>query len=416
MAVIAGISLVLVTLTAGILIAQFSGKITQRQLTEQGQALNASQAGLTEGLSWFRRQTTQPVTNFAPIHDTTATPPILDTQDDTIGLVREYPVSDPGRVWARYELKKTGIAGGTNTLDISAQRGKRTVGQVWQLESQGIIFVKNNTSAAYNASGNVVLSRRTLRTEIQRLGVRPPADAALVVDRGASVVLNDTNILIAGNSRPGLAWVASTGSASGSAAPPLATAYVTGTNPGATVSTIGATPDRFTIPNIFGMNVQDLRAMADIEVPDVPSLAPYYQTTGMNSSLPSMKLILLNDPANQSKTYTFTSANPLNGTGILVVFGNLTIAASSNSIFNGLILVMNGSYQQNAPSTVNGTVIVNTRTNPGGSPAAYGTVTLAGAGDKSYIRYDANVLSYLQRRMGLYKTVRNPYVWCPTCP
>ncbi|HSP33463.1 MAG TPA: hypothetical protein VLU46_04005, partial [Thermoanaerobaculia bacterium] len=92
MAVIAGISLVLVTLTAGIVVVQFSGKITQRQLTEQGQALNAAQAGLTEGLSWFRRQTTQPVTNFAPVLDTAGPPPILDTENSALGLVREYPI------------------------------------------------------------------------------------------------------------------------------------------------------------------------------------------------------------------------------------------------------------------------------------------------------------------------------------
>ena len=47
-----------------------------RALTYQGQALNAAQAGLTEGVSWFRRQTLQPVTTFQPVQNLAATPPI----------------------------------------------------------------------------------------------------------------------------------------------------------------------------------------------------------------------------------------------------------------------------------------------------------------------------------------------------
>ncbi|MGZ8830756.1 MAG: hypothetical protein ACXW2Q_10335, partial [Thermoanaerobaculia bacterium] len=324
MAVIAGISLVLVTLTAGIVIVQFSGKLTQRQLIEQGQALNAAQAGLTEGLSWFRRQANQPVTNFTPVLNTAAVPPILDTQDAAIGLVREYPASDPGRVWGRYELKRTGIAGGTNTLDITLQRGKRGSGMVWQLESQGIIYVRNSAAVAYNVNPNRVLSRRTMRTEIQRLGLNAPANGALIVSRGNAVNLVNTSIDIHGNNAFGIAWVTGTGTPAG----PGYTTPTAPTNPqvtggagGATSSGITAAPNRFTVPYIFGMTMQELRAMANYESTTVAGL-PYTLVSGLRT-LPAMQLMILNDAVLPTKTYTFDNANPLNGTGILVVVGNV---------------------------------------------------------------------------------------------
>jgi Tfp pilus assembly protein PilX len=404
MAVIAGISLVLVTLTAGIVIVQFSGKLTQRQLTEQGQALNAAQAGLTEGLSWFRRQAAQPVTNFTPVLNTTVAPPILDTQDQTIGLVREYPVSDPGRVWARYELQRTSIAT-TNTLDITLQRGKKGSGMVWQLESQGIIFVRNNAAAAYNVSPNQVLSRRTMRSEIQRLGLNAPANGALITTRCNAVTLANVSIDIHGNNAFGIACVTGTGTPAGAGyTTPTAPTnpQVTGGAGGAVNLGITATPNRFTVPYIFGMTMQELRAMANFEATDVgpAPILPYTLLSGLKT-LPAMQLIILNDTTNPTKTYTFDNINPLNGTGILVVVGNLVIAPNSDSNYNGMIFVKGGSFTQGAPSTINGTVIVDAGTT--------GTVTISGLGDKANLRYDSNLMSYIQRRMGLYNMIRSPY-------
>ena len=403
MAVIAGISLVLVTLTAGLVIVQFSGKLTQRQLTEQGQALNAAQAGLTEGLSWFRRQTAQPVTNFAPVLNTVVAPPILDTQNAAIGLVREYPVSDPGRVWARYELNRTGFPTGTNTLDITLQRGKRGSGIVWQLESQGIIFVRNNGAVAYNVSPNQVLSRRTMRSEIQRLGLNAPANGALISSRCNAVNLANVSIDIHGNNALGIGCVTGTGT-------PFGAGYTNPTAPtnpqvsGAPAmnSGITATPNRFTVPYIFGMTMQELRAMANFEATDVgpPTGLPYTVVSGLRT-LPAMQLLILNDTANPTKVYTFDNANPLNGTGILVVVGSLVIAPNSDSNFNGMIFVKGGSFTQSAPSTINGTVVVDT--------GAAGTITIQGLGDKANLRYDGNLMSYIQRRMGLYNMIRSPY-------
>jgi len=134
--------------------------------------------------------------------------------------------------------------------------------------------------------------------------------------------------------------------------------------------------------------------------PGGPDGLPFTTANGY-TSLPPMKLFLLYDPANLAKNYVFDATSPLNGTGILVVFGSLTIALNSNSTFNGMVVVVKGSYSQSAPSTVNGSVIVDT--------GAAGTVQIQGSGDRAYIRYDPNLLSFMASRMGLYRVTRSPY-------
>ena len=62
---------------------------TRNSFVAKAQAVQIARSGLTEALSWMRRQTSQPVMVFAPQLDPSATPPILDTIDPDIGLVRE---------------------------------------------------------------------------------------------------------------------------------------------------------------------------------------------------------------------------------------------------------------------------------------------------------------------------------------
>jgi hypothetical protein len=405
-ATIVGISLILLLLLTALTITQNSGAILAKQLIYQGQALNAAQAGLTEGLSWFRRQTVQPVATFAPIRDLTATPPLDDTETQSIGLVRNYLISGPGRIWGRYELQKTGYTPATNTIDITAQRGKKGVGIVWQLESIGTVYVNNDPTKAYNVSPNAVLARATLRSEIQRLGINLPANAALCVSRSDRVNLQNNNVRIIGESKGGMAWVNSP-----SGGVPIGSGYsstVSGTP--ATSSGITAAPDKFTIPMIFGVTLQELLGMADLVYTDLATLGADYPTidpaTGLPQSLPPMTLIVLNNPGGN---FTFTQTQPLNGTGILVVLGNLTMAANSASVFNGLIYVQ-GTYTQLQPSSVNGSVIVDDATP---APAAgVRTVIMSGAGERPQIKYDVGLLNYVARRMGLYSTTRTPYIPC----
>ena len=135
LATIVGLSLVLLVLLATLTFTQFSGKLVARQLTFQGQALNAAEAGLTEGLSWFQGRAVQPVPTFNPSLATN------ETENAAIGIVRTYQVSGPPKLKGRYEVT-IGTAGtGVGTVDITARRGNPSgAGTIWQLESTGSAF------------------------------------------------------------------------------------------------------------------------------------------------------------------------------------------------------------------------------------------------------------------------------------
>ncbi len=453
-AVIVAVSLVLGLLLTTLTITAYSGRAVSRQLTYYGQTLNTAQAGITEGLSWFRRQTDQPVKAFVPLRNLSLTPPVNDTDDPTIGLVREYEINAPGRVWGRYELKKTPALAANatslsfknrwsnsanyskddivldegdqpsepttsfyqsksngnsnkkpkshskgpasawelvNTMDITRYKGKPSAGTVWQLEAEGIVFVRNNPSVAYNVAPNRVLSRAKLRTEIQRLSLNLPAASAVSVSRGAGVSLTSTSIRIRGGTKSALQYQASSGTPTGAALSPTPpNTQITGTSP-VMQAGITATPSRFSIPYVFGVTQNELENMADYNVSSVADLP---------AALPSARLIVLRDPGNAGATFEFTQARPLTGTGVLVVFGNLTIRANSNSSFNGVIYV-EGSFLQEAPSSVTGSVVVN---NSGSR-----TFQMAGAGERSEIRYDANVIDFIEQRLGQYRVTRSAY-------
>jgi hypothetical protein len=452
--VLVAVAVVLGLLLTTLTITTYSGRAVSRQLTYHGHTINAAQAGLTEGLSWFRRQTDQPVKAFVPVRNLGATPPVNDTDDPNIGLVREYEISAPGRVWGRYELKKTPalaanatslslknrwstsgnysandivLEEGTlpndpktsfyrsksngnsnkkpknnshgpaavwdlvNTMDITSYKGKPSAGTVWQLESEAIVYVRNNPSVAYDVAPNRVLSRAKLRTEIQRLSLNLPAASAVSVSRGGGVSLTSTAIRIRGGTKSALMYQAGSGTPSGAAVTPTPpNAQVTGTSP-VMQAGITAAPSRFTIPYIFGVTQNELETMADFKVSSVASLP---------ATLPSASLIVLRDPSDSNATFEFTQTRPLTGTGVLVVFGNLTLKANSNSSFNGVIYV-DGSYLQEAPSSVTGSVVVN--------DTSTRTFRMSGAGERSEIRYDANVIDFIEQRMGQYRITRSAY-------
>jgi hypothetical protein len=411
--VVAGVSLVLLSLVTALIITQFSGKVIVRQLTYQGQALNAAQAGLTEGLSWFTRQTVQPVQLFEPVQDLVAVPQVNDTEDANCnsaysnlactGLVRTYQVSGPGNVWARYQLTRTKraadpVAYATNTTDITSNRGKAGVGIVWQMESQGTIFVRSNPAVAYNVLPNKVLARRTVRAEIQRLGLTRPADAAIVTNRSDAINLPQTDILIDGTTGQAIQWVNTPAGGS-----PIGAAY-TAARPnsmikGTTSAGISATPDHFSIPYIFGMTQQELINQATLNAPNVASLP---------ATLPNMSLIVLNNPVNPNQNFQFTAAQPLTGTGILVVLGNLVLAPNSNSVYSGLVYVR-GTVTMNVSSTIDGMLIVDASGSPG-----VRTILIQGNGDKATVKFDRSMLDFIAQSMGSYSISRSTYIPCVT--
>jgi len=73
------------------------------------------------------------------------------------------------------------------------------------------------------------------------------------------------------------------------------------------------------------------------------------------------------------------------------VTGNLTIAASSNSVFNGIIYVRDGNCQIDAPAIVRGAIVGNLQ------------VHLIGSGDYVEVDYDPDVLAQVLQTLGQYR-------------
>ena len=103
--VIGAFALVLLLLTAALTLTQYSSRTVARQLSYQGQALNAAQAGLTDSLSWFRRQ--QDVVNdFDPKQDLDADPVVNDSEEPETGIQRSFEMSDTFGLTGRFRASK----------------------------------------------------------------------------------------------------------------------------------------------------------------------------------------------------------------------------------------------------------------------------------------------------------------------
>jgi len=372
--------------TAGAKYLVFSSKTSEKLFESNDQAYNVARAGLIDALSWFRRQPAQPVAVFAPQRNLAAVPPVNETDNPAVGLVRNYPITTS--LWARYEVRLSVAGDDTTISDVTTSRGLPGAGPgtVWQIVSHGYIFRRNyknpadpvandwNEAAEWdNANhrplGNAVdgrnelLNRITLVTEIRRLTIITPGPAALCVRTGSSVNLGSRS-RVTGGTTTGLAYRSGTGS-------PTVTGSLSGTP---SQAALAGYADDWT--DVFGMPLQDLLAMPDVKVrnvADLPVPLPDYSLTYYQGNV------------------TFTAGQPLRSSAaVLIVDGNLTLAANSNSFFNGFIYVR-GNYVQQAPSSIRGTVAVR------------GTCSVSGLGDYSEMWADRPLLTEIMQRMGQYR-------------
>lgn len=365
-------TLVLLLLTTALIITETSGRALARSLSSQGQATSAASAGLTEGLSWFVRQRQQPVIAFNPLVDANGvcthvprhTPPVFDSEDPALGIVRDFEINNRSGVWGRYEVRRASV------LDVSLRRGKTQAGTIWQLESEGIVYVRNDATRAPAVAPNYVLSRRTMRVDIQRLGLQlPTPNAAASAPRGLDVRVTRPSRIQGGASGIGVSYRASSGSWNGNG-------MITGS------PAVSFTTGSFAIDQIFGVTVNELVAMADIVVDDESQLP---------NPLPDMALVVVRGNA------TFNSVRPLQGSGILVVLGNLTLNPQSNAFFSGVIWT-GGNFIMSPPGILNGAVVSN------------GALQLNGGSDVAEINYDAAILDQLRQQMGNYLFSRSPWM------
>ncbi len=356
------------------LVAMKSNRLTgETWFRMRGQASAFAKAGLVEALSWFRKQSTQPVTTFAPKKDTTAVPPILDTDDPSIGLVREFEIS--GALWGRYEVPLTEVE------DISASRGVTAgSGTVWKLVSRGIVFKRVSPSAPYNQAPNQVLARGKLVTEIRRFALTPPAKAAICSPQGSSITVSGTNAQIMGGSMPALAYLRNTGSPSISGSTIQGGTYVIPPDPSDPVPSV---EEAFGAEAVFGgVSEEDIRSMADLVVTS-------------NSQFPSP--VPPNSVVFADCDLTFSTAHPLklsNGSAIIYVKGDVTINQGINPCYFSGFLYVTGDFSMRAASVIRGQVVV------------LGSASVSAAADTAEVDYDEAVLNVLMEEIGQYRISR----------
>lgn len=368
-------TLILLMLMTALTITSTSNRTVARQLASQGQAMSTANAGLTEGLSWFVRQRQQPVTSFDPVVDAGGVcthvpvhdPPVLDSEDPSAGIVRSFEITPRGRVWGRYEVRRGDVE------DVSLRRGKTQAGTIWQLESEGIVYVRNDAGVAPDVAPNFVLARRTMRVDIQRLALKLPGDAnAALSARRASWITVVSPSRIQGGANIGVTYPMSTGSTTGN-----------GTISGipAKQQLTGVTAADWGISKVFGVTTNELIAMADVVVDDQSQLP---------DPLPDMALVVIRGNA------TFDNSIQLRGSGILVVLGNLILNPQSNAYYSGLVWV-GGNFVMTPPGIINGAVIAN------------GNVQVSGGADVAEVNYDSAILDQVRLQMGNYLYSRSPW-------
>ncbi len=338
---------------------------------QEAQAVDIARAGLIDAFAWFRRQPNQPVAVFDPQLDLAASPPVNETDEPWIGLVREFDIA-PGFV-GRYEVRRwvdkdgNGTAdSGEGVSDLSALRGQPGAGTVWLLEAHGIVYRQVDPLLPWYQEPNYRIAGAVATTEIRQLAIVPPGDAALCCATGSAVTAG-TNARILASHATGILYPTGSGPAS-TGGSQITADYAQAGIPDFDASWAG----------VFGSTQGDLRDMATVRLEPGEAIP---------SPLPDFAVVFAEGDV------TVTSAAPLVGTGLVIVNGDLTLASGNNSFFTGVIYVT-GNYTQAAPSLVRGTVIV------------LGSVNVSGAGDISELQFDASVTSLLNGNIGPYRLSR----------
>ena len=369
----------------GTTLLETSRKQVKLQANSFAQASNVARAGLTDAEAWFRMQSIQPVGSIKaglPYPDaafyprgTSANP--TDTDDETIGLVRTFPLGETNSLYARYEVQRQTVNNVVSTSstndhavhDITASRtpppARAGDGLIWYIESVGYVYQRKNPSISFNLPPNIIVGRARVSTELRRMGLVDFTAAAAVVARG-NVAVGANCRIMGGNNAYGVV------SNSGAGNP----ANVTG---GWGIA--ATTGTAISMPNIFGLQNYDIRMIADYAVNTANDLPTNYPSTG---------LVYVAGNA------VFDATHPLTGGGVLIVSGDLTVQSTSNALFSGVIFVQ-GNAVINGPALISGSVL------------ATGTLTLTGATDVAQIEYDRATLNTVRQNVGQYRQNKSAY-------
>lgn len=361
--------------TAGTLLMHAHQTRTKNEFAQHSQAVQIARSGLTEALSWMRRQTSQPVLTFEPVLNTAVNPQVLDTIEPEIGIVREFKIT--GTTWARYEVWKDWAADpDSNRLalreqwkcqDISAGRMAAGAGATWRLRCVGYIYERRDANVDFDELPNHVLAKELLEAEAQRLMLQLPGQAALNVGDGNGAHINTNGRVRGGTAGAGIYYPSGSGTPTTG---PNNQQRVTG-NP---ALASGSNYDD-SYEAVFGTSLQDLKSMASQVLTGVSTLP---------NPITENSLIVI-----EANAIHFDASHPLTGSGIVICVGNTNLDQGSNSSFSGLLYV-DGNLTMREPSEINGAVICT------------GNMTLQGSGDFATINYDDGILNSLRQAFGSY--------------
>lgn len=357
-------ALFFVTLVSGLMLSHSLEMQANRRgmavdLAQRPLSRDFAQSALTDANAWFQRQLTQPVTQFAPVLDEAADPPVRDTIAPQTGLVREFRVR--GNLWGRYEVRKE------ECLDVSANYALAP-GSVWDIGARGILFERNDGSRPYNAPPNRVLSMQSLRTELRGLPVQTPAQATVIMQHAGNLAISGSATVSGGGGNAAVAVV--------SILPPILAVPLGALLGFPSVQRLD--PIDMTAKGLFGMREQQFRALADIVAAAPQKLPP----SPLQDQVFYVEKLLQLEPR-----------MPLRGRMLLYIAGDLVANSGNDSDFAGLVVVQ-GNATLRGPFHFKGQMLVG------------GTLDMSGTADAPVsLDYDLAAVSSLTQALNKYRKV-----------
>lgn len=321
-------AMLFVIITCGMIISHTAFLAANRKDIDaryRQQTLSATfaRSGLTDALGWFARQPTQPVVEFRPQLEPEADPPLLDTLDPTLGLVREFEVHSG--LWGRYEVRLEEV------LDISAERGATTAGSAWQLRARGYVYQREDPNRSFDQAPNRLIAASALQSEMRGIPITMPAEAPLIIDDVANLSVGLRGD-IRGGDKPGYVAIRNT-----LGLLDVLVGLVSGTPSKVINNTIKLAPDQ-----VFGMRLDRLRNFSDYT---------YLPGQRFRSDYRSGQVVYVQGD--------LTLDRPLQTDGpiLLIVGGNLSVPAGSDVHLQGIVYV-GGNADVRGPFSLKGSMIV----------------------------------------------------------
>lgn len=356
-------ALFFVSLTTGILVAHSlemsaNRKTMDTRFRRVDLAQSVAESGLTDAISWMRRQPVQPVQAFSPQRDLAAEPPVDETLDPAIGLVREFEVN--GSLWGRYEVRTN------EAVDVSARYGE-PAGSVWDLGARGYLYERIDATKSFDKKPNRLLSSQTMRTEARGLAIRMPNTGAVVAGDLRSLELLSGTV-IDGAGGPAITYDLSKTSGGLLAA----AGSLTGTPSMLPLGTLG-----LDLASVFGIREDQMRATADVVAESERQIQGREMRDQLVFAPGSLNLDI--------------SRDGLRGRMVLAIAGDLYAPEFNNSDFRG-VLYVGGALVLEGPFRFAGTLIVR------------GAMKVGGSADQVVIRSDPSQVTAMQNALSQYRS------------